>query len=136
MSTTKIICLIAAIVIVVCLAVYLALRILAKKGESKKQLQEDQIGELTLHYVKDWFAIEIGSHTDRNAAIIAAERIQDAMADILPDEVKEDPAHYVVLTASEKDEIYKTRLIHFETMDNALSEMLEKSNGTIKVGNK
>lgn len=115
------------------LGFYSFLKTMAKKGEAAREVKVNRIQEVTLDYVKDWMEVEIGKNKNRAAAIMKVDRLEDSMDSLVPEELRQDTEHLLLLTASQKGTVYKMNLIYFESIEKKLSIMLEKSHGVIKV---
>ncbi|HIR13680.1 MAG TPA: hypothetical protein IAB31_07140 [Candidatus Choladousia intestinavium] len=135
MEIYQIVLIVIAVIAGACGAFYTFLKVQEKKGEARRQIKVSRIPELTLEYIKDWVKVEIGNSGQKSAGIMLADRAKFMEESMIPDELKKDREHLLVLAAREKEQIYKIRLIHFETMDDRLARMLEESDGVFNIRN-
>lgn len=135
--STKYIILIVAIVIGGCAGFYGAMKATAKKSEQRKQIDVSRLSNLTLFYVKDWIRVELDGQKNRTASVLLPGMLSPEdrvnLEGIIPEELQVDMEHLLLILVREHHETIKSRVIRFETMEDALTTELKKAGGILNL---
>lgn len=133
----KYVILIVAIIIGGCAGFYGAMKAIAKKNERRKQIDVSRLPNLTLFYVKDWIRVELNGQKNRTASVLLPGMLSPEdranLEGIIPEELQADIEHLLLILVREHQETIKSRVIRFETMEDALTAELKKAGGVLNL---
>lgn len=133
----KYVILIVAIIIGGCAGFYGAMKAIAKKNERRKQVDVSRLPNLTLFYVKDWIRVELDGQKSRTASVLLPGMLSPEdranLEGIIPEELQADIEHLLLILVREHQETIKSRVIRFETMEDALTAELKKAGGVLNL---
>lgn len=137
MGTKYIILIVVVVVVGGCAGFYGAMKAIAKKNERRKQVDVSSLPNLTLSYVKDWIRVELNGQKSLTASVLLPGMLSPEdrtnLEGIIPEELQVDTAHLLIIFVREHQEIIKSRVIRFETMEDALTAELEKTGGVLNL---